>query len=84
MDSRQKARLSKAFVKAIGEIRRQKGLTQEAVAAAMDSHRTTIAFWETGRRIPRMDGLFELAYALDVSVAAIVTLAEEKFRGKRS
>lgn len=49
-------------------LRGQKGLTQEALAEKLDTHRTTVAKWETGRSRPRAKMLLRLAEVLDCTV----------------
>lgn len=51
----------------IRQLRKEKGLTQEAVAAALDISRQAIAKWESGQSLPSTGNLLRLAQLLDVS-----------------
>ena len=44
------------------------GLTQEAVAKAMDISRTTVAMWETGQVNPTADKLPQLAKLYECTI----------------
>jgi ribosome-binding protein aMBF1 (putative translation factor) len=55
-DTQEKA-LMRAFGKRVSELRRKRGLTQEQLAAKIDSHVTTIAFIEGGTKFVRLSTL---------------------------
>ena len=52
--------------------RKQKGLTQENVAEALNVVRQTISKWEKGISVPDADILIKLAEILDVSVSELI------------
>ena len=54
------------------EIRKSKGMTQEALATASGVNRVSIAKYETGRALPSVKTAGKLAKALGVSVGDIV------------
>ena len=53
----------------IRRLRQEKGLTQEAVAAALGISRQAIAKWESGQSTPSTDNLLKLAELFRVSLA---------------
>jgi len=50
------------------QIRKSSGLTQEALAEALNVARSTVAMWEIGVSKPRADKLIALAKLLDCTV----------------
>lgn len=56
------------FGKRVAELRRKRGLTQEQLAAQIDTHVTTIAFIEGGTKFVRLSTLRKLAQALGVEI----------------
>jgi len=64
----------KAFGKRLAEVRKNKGITQEALAEKLDISAVSITYLETGRRWPRILTLHRIADALDVKF-------EELFKG---
>ena len=53
------------------------GLSQEALAAEADLHRTFISLLERGRRAPSLEVVFRLAEALKVSATDVVREVED-------
>lgn len=66
-DTQEKA-LMRLFGKRVAELRRKRGLTQEQLAAQIDTHVTTIAFIEGGTKFVRLSTLRKLAQALGVEI----------------
>lgn len=70
------------------ELRKQKGLTQEELAAAIFVSRTAISKWESGRGYPSIDSLKALAKFFGVTIDdllssnELLTLAEETVKEK--
>jgi transcriptional regulator with XRE-family HTH domain len=64
----------KAFGKRLAEVRKNRSMTQEALADKLDISSVSITYLETGRRWPRLLTLHRVAKALDVKV-------EELFKG---
>jgi transcriptional regulator with XRE-family HTH domain len=66
----------KAFFKALGSriagLRKDSGITQVQLAAAMDVSQQTVASWEVGRRGVPVSILPTLARTLGVSVEALI------------
>ena len=70
------------------ELRKQKGLTQEALAEALFVSRTAISKWESGRGYPNIESLKAIAKFFGVTVdellcsEELLTLAEEDTKQK--
>lgn len=56
----------------LAKIRKEKGLTQEALAIKLNVVRQTISKWEKGVAVPDADTLCKVAQALDVPVSALL------------
>ena len=56
------------FGKRLRTLRKEKGLTQKELGAKIGVGRTTISEYESGKIVPRQDGLVKLAEILDVTV----------------
>ena len=56
----------------VREERQRRGLSQEALAAAADLHRTEISLLERGAREPRLSTVVRLARALGVRVSVLL------------
>jgi transcriptional regulator with XRE-family HTH domain len=69
MNDPKESKYLKAFGKRVAEVRRQRGYTQEGLAAKADITPLSIGFIEQGRRWPRIATLQKLARCLDVSIA---------------
>lgn len=57
----------------IGRVRRRIGLSQEALSHRAGLHRTAIGHLERGTRMPRVDTLMQVAGALEVETAELVS-----------
>ena len=69
-------RLREALSANLPRLRKQQGLSQEALAKAVKVHRVTIARIETGRLTPSSDVLYSLADALGVETDQLRQVAE--------
>jgi transcriptional regulator with XRE-family HTH domain len=67
-----------AFGQVLGEQRRARGLTQEALAYEAGIDRTFVGLLETGKRQPSLSVVFALAAALEVKPEKLV--AETRVR----
>lgn len=56
----------------IKELRKQKGLSQNALAELCGVHQTAVSQWEKGRTTPDLDSLKKLAKVLEVSVETLL------------
>ena len=72
------------------ELRKQKGLTQEELAARLFVSRTAVSKWESGRGYPSIDSLKAIAKFFGVTIDALLsgdellTIAEEDSRKKQT
>jgi len=60
------------FAANLRRVRRRSGLSQEALAARAELHRTQIGLLERGARMPRIDTVIKLAVALDCNPADLI------------
>ena len=78
------------FHEKLQELRKQKGLTQEALAAELFVSRTAVSKWESGRGYPGIDSLKAIAkfYAVSIdellSGEELLTAAQEDTRQKEN
>ncbi len=56
----------------LAKVRKERGLTQEALAVKINVVRQTISKWERGDAVPDADMLCKIAEALDVPVAELL------------
>ena len=76
------------FNEKLQELRKQKGLTQEELAASLYVSRTAISKWESGRGYPNIESLKAIAKFFSVTVDEllstdeVLTIAEEDSRRK--
>ncbi len=74
------------FHETLQELRKQKGLTQEELAASLYVSRTAISKWESGRGYPNIDSLKRIAALFSVTVDDLLSgnellwVAEEETR----
>jgi transcriptional regulator with XRE-family HTH domain len=61
----------------IGELRRQRGLTQEELARRVRVSTRAVAAWESGDASPRQRNARALARALGVSVDTLIPASDE-------
>ena len=72
---------SKAFGLTLSRLRVRKNLTQEHLSGLAGLSRSHLAALESGEKIIRLDTLWRLAEALEVSPSELIRMTEEK--GKR-
>ena len=78
------------FNEKLQELRKQKGLTQEELAASLYVSRTAISKWESGRGYPNIESLKAIAKFFSVTVDdllssdEVLTIAEEDGRRKET
>jgi len=66
------------FGKRIAEVRRQRGLTQEALADAANLHRTYIGFIEQGKRDPTIGNVQQIAKALGTPLKELLGVLDKE------
>jgi len=67
-----------AFPQRLAELRKQQGLTQQALADRADIHVTLLRRYESGKTQPGLDGLRRIAVALSVSADLLLFDIEER------
>lgn len=60
------------YLGSLSQLRKQKGLTQTALAEIIGVEQPTIQRWEAGKREPELSQIFALAEALDVEPGALL------------
>jgi len=76
------------FNEKLQELRKRKGLTQEALAEALFVSRTAVSKWESGRGLPSIDSLKAIAKFFSVTVdellsgEQVLSIAEAESREK--
>ena len=60
------------FNENLSKVRKERGLTQEALAIKLNVVRQTVSKWEKGTAVPDADTLCRIADALDISIAALL------------
>lgn len=68
--------VEKAFGAVLRRMRKERGWTQENLAARADIERTFVSFLERGLRQPTLTSILKIAEALGVSAADIVGQVE--------
>ena len=62
----------------LAKIRKERGLTQEALSVKLNVVRQTISKWEKGTAVPDADTLCRIADALDISVSTLLGGSEHE------
>ena len=62
----------------LAKVRKERGLTQEALSVKLNVVRQTISKWEKGTAVPDADTLCRIADALDVSVSTLLGDSEHE------
>ena len=68
--------------KNLQKLRKQRNMTQEALAEALGVARQTIAKWETGESAPDLEMSGKLASVLNVSLDDLVNAPDDELDGK--
>ena len=66
-----------AVAQAIKELRKEKHISQEKLADAIDSHQVYISEIEKGRKIPSITILYNMARCFGLSLAEFANIIEE-------
>ncbi len=67
----------RVFGSNLKRLRKEAGLSQEALGDLAGLDRTHIGYFENGKRIPRIDTIYLIAEALEVEAGSLLALAED-------
>ena len=70
--------INAAVAETLRELREQKGVSQEKLADAIDSHQVYISEIENGKKIPSLPVLYKTARYFDLSLSELIALIEAK------
>ena len=73
-----KVSLDKSVAQTIRELRQNKGISQEKLAEAINSHQVYISEIENGKKLPSLIILFNIAKFFDLSLTDFIKLVESK------
>jgi len=69
--------LNNLFADSLKLIRTEKGLSQQELAEKLNVDRSTVAGWETGRRIPDLTFITRISECLGIDVSYLLNAAKE-------
>lgn len=72
---------SKHFGITVSRLRIAKGCTQEQLSALAGISRSHLAMLESGKKIPRLDTFFNIAWALNMTATELMRMTEEAEKG---
>lgn len=67
-----------AVAETLRELRQKKGVSQEKLAEAIDSHQVYISEVENGKKIPSLSVIYKTAQFFNLSLSDFAALIEEK------
>lgn len=70
--------MNMAVAETIKALRKQKGVSQEKLADAIDSHQVYISEIEKGKKIPSLTILHNFAIFFNISLTELVSMIEKK------
>ncbi len=70
--------INAAVAETLRELREKKGVSQEKLADAIDSHQVYISEIENGKKIPSLPVLYKTARYFDLSLSEFAALIEAK------
>ena len=70
--------INNAVAETLRELRQEKGVSQEKLADAIDSHQVYISEIENGKKIPSLPILYKVARYFDLSLSEFSALIESK------
>lgn len=80
---RERKQVGVAFGRVLKDLRLQAGLTQEQLGFEAGLERIYVSLLERGERSPSLVVIFDLAKALKMTGADLVSLVEERMRGTK-
>lgn len=66
-----------SFAKNLQKIRQERGLSQDQLAKICKVHYSTIFYWESGKRTPKLDEIDRIAKALKITIARLLGQKQE-------
>ena len=72
--------INMAVAEALRELRQKKGISQEKLAEAIDSHQVYISEIETGKKIPSLPVIYRVARYFEISLSDFVAMIEERMQ----
>ncbi len=76
--------ISSVVAQAFKELRQNKGIFQEMLAGAIDSHQVYISEIENGKKIPSLPVIYNAAKYFSLSLSDFATLSEQKWMATNS
>ena len=70
--------LNKSVAQTIRELRQNKGVSQEKLAEAINSHQVYISEIENGKKLPSLFILYNIAKFFDLTLTEFINLVESK------
>lgn len=70
--------MNNAIAETMRELRQKKGVSQEKLADAIDSHQVYISEIENGKKIPSLPILLKVAAFFGISLSEFVAIIESK------
>ena len=70
--------INSAVAETLRELRQEKGISQEKLAEAIDSHQVYISEIENGKKIPSLPVLYKTAHFFNLSLSEFTALIEAK------
>ena len=67
-----------AVAETLRELRQKKGVSQEKLAEAIDSHQVYISEIENGKKIPSLSVIYKTAHFFNLSLSDFAAMIEEK------
>ena len=67
-----------AVAETLRELRQKKGVSQEKLAEAIDSHQVYIFEIENGKKIPSLSVIYKIARFFNLSLSDFAAMIEEK------
>ncbi len=77
-------RVLAALAKRIKELRKKRGLSQEAFADHAGLHRVAVGWIEQGRRVPSLKTLLKISRGFGISVSELLKGVDQSVTKKRS
>ena len=74
--------MSRSFADTLKQIRTEQGLSQQQLADKLFVDRSSVANWESGRRVPNAMLITRIAESLSVDIGMLMTSVNEEEEAK--